>query len=106
MANVLVTGATGFIGGHVVRHLLRRGDHVRCLVRSNSNATSFEETGVEVVRSTFTEAADFQAAVRGVDAVYHLAGQTSASKIAELYRVNRDLTFHLASACAARPTPP
>ena len=47
---VLVTGATGFIGTHLVGHLLGRGDTVRALVRESHDAGYLESCGVEIVR--------------------------------------------------------
>lgn len=74
---VLVTGATGFIGSHLVDRLLERGDTVRALVRPSSDVSYLEERGVELVRGDITDPASLPAAVDGIEAVYHAAAQVS-----------------------------
>ena len=69
---ILVTGGTGFIGGHVV-HRLRGGDMpVRCLVRSRRRAAQLETWGCELVEGDITDADAVRRAVDGCDAVVHL----------------------------------
>ena len=72
---VLVTGAGGFLGGHVVDELLRRGDDVGALVRPSSGARQgLEERGVEVLpidlRRPGTDLGKHSA---GYEAILHLA---------------------------------
>lgn len=73
----LVTGATGFIGGHLVAALAAEGPGTRALVRPGTDATSLETLGVEVVRGDLADAPAICRAVAGCDVVYHLAGLTS-----------------------------
>ncbi len=68
---VLVTGATGFIGGHLARYLTMQGHSVRALVRRESPALT--EAGVELVLGDITDALTVRAAAQGVEAVFHLA---------------------------------
>lgn len=74
---VLVTGVTGFTGGHLARHLLARGTHVRGLVRAKSlgrpEVQALREAGVEIVTGDLADAAAVAAACHGVDVVYHIA---------------------------------
>lgn len=73
----LVTGATGFIGSHVVDRLLERDDEVRALVRPNSDVAYLKERGVELVSGDITDPASLAAAVAGIDMVYHTAATVS-----------------------------
>ncbi|HSH45705.1 MAG TPA: NAD-dependent epimerase/dehydratase family protein [Longimicrobiales bacterium] len=69
----LVTGATGFIGGHLVGHLLRDGHQVVALVRDPDRARQLESAGVELVRGDILDRDSLRDPMRGVDGVYHLA---------------------------------
>jgi uncharacterized protein YbjT (DUF2867 family) len=69
---VLVTGATGFIGPHVVHALRARDVAVRALVRDPARAGRLTAWGVEVVRGDITDPTALRAACAGVDAVVHL----------------------------------
>src|SRR5438270_386863 len=55
MSSILVTGATGFIGLHLVEELLRRGERVRCLIRPTSNVQMLQRLGVELVVANLEE---------------------------------------------------
>jgi dihydroflavonol-4-reductase len=69
----LVTGGTGFLGAHIVRALLRRGERPRCLVRATSDRRNLEGLPVEIVNGDLTDAASLQRATKGVAAVFHCA---------------------------------
>jgi nucleoside-diphosphate-sugar epimerase len=69
---VLVTGATGFTGGHLVRHLRARGHQVRALVRDPARAAGLAD-GIELVRGDLRDAASFPDALRDVSVVYNVA---------------------------------
>ena len=70
---VLVTGATGFIGGNLARELWRRGHTVRALVRPGSNLLTIEDTGVERVTGDILDRASVERAASGCEAVFHCA---------------------------------
>ena len=73
---VLVTGATGFTGGHLARSLAARGDHVRALVRAGSDPIghlSSDAERIEVVNGDLRDKDAVRRAVEGVDLVYHIA---------------------------------
>jgi NADH dehydrogenase len=69
---VLVTGATGFIGPHVVHALRSRDVGVRALVRDPARAGRLAAWGVELVRGDVTDPTSLRAAAAGTDAVIHL----------------------------------
>jgi len=97
---VLVTGASGFVGYHVVRALAADGWAVRCLVRGRSRRQLIAAFGPEWVEGDVTRPTTLAAAVRDVDAVVHCAGLTRASRPEQFTAVNADGTRHLCEACA------
>ncbi|MEU9734282.1 SDR family oxidoreductase [Streptomyces sp. NPDC048002] len=72
---ILVIGATGRIGGEVVRRLLAMGAPVRALVRDPAKATAFRELGAEPVGGDLADGASLDRAMRGVDRVFLLSAQ-------------------------------
>ncbi len=70
---VYITGATGFIGRHVVQRLRRAGLEVRCLVRNIDKAKFLIDLGAEVVQGDVTNRATVAVSMQGCDAVVHLA---------------------------------
>jgi nucleoside-diphosphate-sugar epimerase len=68
---VFVTGATGFIGGHVVAKLRERGDEVVCLVRSPQKAADLTAKGCETVAGDLSDEAAIRAGMSGCDAMIH-----------------------------------
>jgi len=74
---ILVTGANGFIGSHVVERLLRDGGKVRGLVRASSDLTFLEGVDVELARGDITDRASLNEPMRGVEIVVHVAGFVS-----------------------------
>jgi dihydroflavonol-4-reductase len=99
----LITGATGFLGAHLVRELRRRGDRPLRAMQSGRAPSWLTELGVEVVRGSVTSAEDVTAALRGVDRVYHLAGLVSLNPADahRMYEVHVDGTRILCQAAAA-----
>jgi nucleoside-diphosphate-sugar epimerase len=69
-----VTGATGFIGGHLVRRLRARGDHVVALVRSDPASATFRDPDVELATGDVSDPTAVRRALDGCEAVFHVAG--------------------------------
>jgi NADH dehydrogenase len=70
--NVVVTGATGFVGTHVVHALRARDLPVRALVRDRRRGSRLAARGVELVEGDVTDPTSLRAALAGTDAVIHL----------------------------------
>lgn len=104
--NVLVTGATGFVGGRLAEHLIERGDVVTALVRSPTRATALASRSVRLVSGDLAATEAIADAVRGQDVVYHVAGLLGAATEAELMHANREGTLSVARACAATSPAP
>jgi nucleoside-diphosphate-sugar epimerase len=73
MAKYFVTGATGFIGGEIVKQLVGRGHKVAALVRSPQKATILKALGVEIHAGDITDRETLKAPMTGVDGVFHVA---------------------------------
>ncbi|HWP60744.1 MAG TPA: hopanoid-associated sugar epimerase [Candidatus Acidoferrales bacterium] len=69
----LLTGATGFVGGAVLRSLVAAGHRVRALVRPNSNRLNLAGADCEIVTGDLVDMASLERAVRGCEAVFHVA---------------------------------
>jgi nucleoside-diphosphate-sugar epimerase len=67
----LITGGTGFIGGHLVQRLVRDGQEVRCLVRKSSDTALLRTLGVELVTGDLTNPSSLERAVAGCRFVFH-----------------------------------
>lgn len=94
----LVTGATGFLGSHVVEALLSEGWRVRCTVRASSNRRWIDSLPVERLTADMRSESSLRAAVEGVDVVVHSAGVTRAPMERTYYEVNAEGTERLAAA--------
>ncbi len=105
MARVLVTGASGFIGSHLVDALLARGDEITALARKTSRLERLRELGLRLAYGDLNDPESLRGAVAGQSTVYHAAGRTRALRAELLYRVNRDGTGNLARACAEQANP-
>jgi len=99
--NVLVTGATGFVGANVARRLVAEGHRVRVLARPASSLTALEGCAVEVVRGDVLEPDSVARAIQGCAQVFHLAADYRlwAKDPSEIYRNNVDGTRNMLEAC-------
>jgi len=76
---VFVTGATGFVGGHLVRRLVQEGAEVRALVRPTSPIGRLKSLGIDCVDGDLTDAKALQRNLDGCEMVYHCAATTKGS---------------------------
>ncbi len=84
---VLVTGAAGFLGGHLVDMLVERGDEVRALVRPVEDTSHLHTLqDVEIVQGDLTDSASLKRAVQGVQRVYNVAAKTGPWGLEDVYR--------------------
>lgn len=96
---VALTGATGFVGGHLLRRLLAEGWQVRALARRPEALA--DAPGLTPVPGSLESDDALAALVEGCDAVVHCAGLVAARSAAEFRRANAQGTARLAAAAAA-----
>lgn len=83
-----VTGATGFLGAHVVRALVVRGDDVRVTYRDRRRLSRLAGLDFEPVRADILDAQAMRAVMRGVEVAFHAAGYVGSRPVERVYRVN------------------
>jgi len=96
---VAITGATGFVGSHLARALLTRGDRVRALARTPSPGLA--EAGAEIIPGSLADDDALRRLVEGAQVVHHVAGAIAAPSEADFMRINADGTARLAEAARA-----
>jgi len=105
---VLLTGATGLLGGAILQLLLAGGHEVRCLVREGSpRASRLDPARTELVGGDAGDSRTLSRALRGTDALLHVAGIEYASQVAEAARpakVERVVVVGSTSAHSAYPS--
>jgi dihydroflavonol-4-reductase len=95
----LVTGASGFIGSHLVELLVERDWRVRCLVRKTSRLKWIPTDDVSLISGAIdSPGEDLDRAIKGVSVVYHLAGLTSATEDQQYTTVNVEGTRNVVEA--------
>ena len=88
MAVSLVTGATGFVGGHVARALVERGDSVRVSFRDPQRLARLGGLDVETMRADVLDRGSLRRAMRGCELVFHTAGFVGSRPPNRLWEVN------------------
>lgn len=101
-----ITGATGFIGGHLVERLRTNGWDVRALVRSTSDVSRLEALGVERVVGGLDDPAALARGLEGADTVFHLASTNFGRTEEDYRRTNVEGTRRLVQAIASAAVRP
>lgn len=86
MTRILLTGATGFVGGRLLRELLSEGVRPRCLVRSPEKLLRyFPDTAdqIEVVEGDLFQAESPERALEGIEVAYYLVHSMGGKKLSE-----------------------
>lgn len=98
---VLVTGATGFLGSHLVSALIKEGFEVVALIRSTSDANMAASLGCQTVTGDLLDLASLSRSFKGLDGVFHVAGAMSSSpkEKERLLKVNIDGVRNVIAAC-------
>jgi len=102
----LVTGATGFVGSHIVECLVGEGMDVACLVRPTSDLTFLRTLPVEIIPGRLDDPADAARAAKGADYIFHVAGVTKARSLEEYLAANVSVTEAFLEAVVRLPEPP
>lgn len=120
--NILITGATGFVGSHVAERLVADGHNVRALVRGTSDLKWIRGLDIETVKGNMLDPASLKDAMQGIEAVVHIAGVTASNtkqgfidgnvtatkgllEAAKLYAPNLQRFVHISSQTAGGPSP-
>lgn len=99
---VLVSGATGFVGSHLVDRLVEQNKSVRCLVRKTSDLKYLQHPSIELVYGGLDPTTDWDSALEGVDTIYHVAGKTFARRAQDYFAVNHKGTETVVAAALKR----
>jgi len=97
---VLVTGANGFLSGHIINELLKCGYSVRAMMRIGAKAPALTGLDVEVIYGNITDKSAIEKAVAGCEIVIHAAADTNQSyrKIEDYYPANVEATSNIIEA--------
>jgi len=100
---ILLTGATGFVGGHLVDELLKDSVKIRCLVRDPAKAARLAEAGCELVRGDILDPDSIlNALTPEIKAVIHLVGILTESKGATFKAVHAEGTRNVVASCIVK----
>lgn len=86
----LVTGASGFIGKHLVRTLAEQGRDVRCLVRETSNTQYLDDLGVELYYGDLLDKDFLKNIAKDINIIYHFAGKIYSKRSRDFHNIHCD----------------
>ena len=98
--NVLITGASGFIGSHLAESLLENGYEVWCAVRATTSRHYLQDTRLHFLELNLSSSSQMEEALRGkkFDVIVHAAGATKCTKKSDFYKINTEGTRNLVTA--------
>jgi NADH dehydrogenase len=101
--DVLLTGATGYVGSYILRELLRQNHTPHCLVRGSAEDLAVQDDAIEVVSGDVTEPDSLDGAFADCTAVIHLVGiiEENSSRGVTFERLHVDATRHVVNAAQA-----
>jgi len=102
MANIFLTGATGFIGSFVAEQLIQQEHQVTCLIRQNSKLKWLNDLPICILRGSLTDPQTYLPELQNADYVIHLAGVTKARDPEKFYQGNVEPTSFLLSTLAEK----
>ena len=105
MLKVAITGATGFIGTVLLRHLVEQGDLVKALYRPASTPRSNQSDSIQWLRGDLDDIESLRALVDGVDAVIHCAGAVRGTSLEQFEATNAAGVRHLIDAAVEQKVP-
>ncbi|MEW6653682.1 MAG: NAD-dependent epimerase/dehydratase family protein [Bacteroidota bacterium] len=96
----VVTGASGFVGSHLVDKLIAEGHHVKCILRSSSSRKWLDGKPIEIVDCGLFDKEALKPVLKDADFVYHVAGVVKAKSGVEYYKGNVESTKTLLEVAA------
>ena len=101
---ILLTGATGFVGGNLLKEMLKQGLKVRCLVRNPSKAEAVRQSHVEIVKGDVTDKDSIAKALEDgkVEAAVHLVGILAETKNTTFKAIHTQGTRNMVEMCKAK----
>ena len=106
MASILITGASGFVGGFLVEEALNRGLEVYAAIRKTSNTEYLQDPRIQIVYFNFNDIDEMSRIIRdhNFDYIIHNAGLTKSPSKEAYFKVNRDFLSHLVTAITRSKT--
>lgn len=105
MLSIAITGATGFIGAVLLRHLVDQGFHVRALYRPTSTPSPNQTDSVQWQPGNLDDIESLRALVAGVDAIVHCAGAVRGTSLEQFEETNTTGVTHLLEVAVEQEVP-
>lgn len=97
--NILITGASGFIGGHVTRYFAQKGELITCLLRPEGNTGFIDDLQIKRVIGDINDLESLDRAFKGMDFIIHIAARVGDwGQYKDFYRTNVQGTLHVLNA--------